>query len=124
MAIQNSLDSICSASRRNCVRCGNDFFDFTAEGRSFACLHCRKPARKSYPIPIDQFGFPLSLRENQITDRVSEGKPNKQIAYELCLSVGTVKVFISHIFAKTGCKNRTQLAIWKLQKRDNPSQSA
>ncbi len=55
---------------------------------------------------------------------ISRGKPNKEIAYELALTVGTIKVFVSSIFMRTGCPNRTALAVWWLQKSDNSSQSA
>ena len=54
----------------------------------------------------------LSFRERQITELVQQAKTNKEIAHELCLSVGTVKEYIYHIFRKLGVKNRTELALW------------
>ncbi len=122
--MQNSLDSICSASRRNCSRCGADFFDFSDSGRSNVCLHCRMPVTRNPMKEANLFGSPLTPRQAQITEMIATGKPNKEIAYELALSVGTIKVFVSSIFLRTGCPNRTALAIWWLAKRDNPSQSA
>ncbi len=121
--MQNSLDSICSASRKNCSRCAADFFDFTPTGRSNICLHCRKPIVRKHRQELNVLGSALTLRQRQITEMISRGKPNKEIAYELALTVGTIKVFVSSIFLRTGCQNRTQLALWWL-KSDNPSQSA
>ena len=45
---------------------------------------------------------------------VSEAKANKQIAYELHLSEGTIKEYINRIFKKVGASNRTELAIWAI----------
>jgi DNA-binding NarL/FixJ family response regulator len=54
----------------------------------------------------------LSLRERQIIELIQQAKSNKEIAHELCLTVGTVKEYVYHIFRKLGVANRTQLAIW------------
>ena len=40
-----------------------------------------------------------------------EGKSNKQIAYELGLSEGTVKIHVTAIFKSLNVKNRTQAVI-------------
>jgi DNA-binding NarL/FixJ family response regulator len=57
-------------------------------------------------------GRPLTVRETQIVRLVADAKLNKEIASELHLSEGTVKVFLGPIFAKTGVRNRTALAVW------------
>ncbi len=54
----------------------------------------------------------LSQTEETIVDWVVRGASNKQIANELFLSEGTVRNYLSDIFAKLGVKGRTQLAIW------------
>jgi DNA-binding NarL/FixJ family response regulator len=54
----------------------------------------------------------LSFREKQIIELIQQAKSNKEIAYELCLTVGTVKEYVYHIFRKLGVTNRTQLALW------------
>jgi DNA-binding NarL/FixJ family response regulator len=59
-------------------------------------------------------GKPLSPREKQIVRLVCVAKLNKEIAYELCLSEGTVKVYLSVIFKKLRIQNRTQLAMWAI----------
>ncbi len=54
----------------------------------------------------------LSCRERQIVKLIRQAKSNKEIAFELCLTVGTVKEYLFHIFRKLGVKNRTELALW------------
>ena len=58
-------------------------------------------------------GNRLSVRQKQVADLIQQAKSNKEIAYELSLTVGTVKEYIYHIFRKLGVKNRTELALWK-----------
>jgi two-component system nitrate/nitrite response regulator NarP len=45
-------------------------------------------------------------------------KLNKEIAYELHLSEGTIKEYLHRIFRKLGVKNRTDLAIWSLANQE------
>lgn len=51
----------------------------------------------------------LTAREEQIIALLRCGKPNKQIARELGLSEGTVKVHLHNIMKKCGVANRTQI---------------
>jgi DNA-binding NarL/FixJ family response regulator len=41
---------------------------------------------------------------------VAEGLTNPQIAEQMFIARGTVKVHVSHIFAKVGLSNRAELA--------------
>lgn len=52
----------------------------------------------------------LSLREREIAERVARGARNKEIAWELGLAEGTVKLHISNAFKKLGVGNRVGLA--------------
>jgi DNA-binding NarL/FixJ family response regulator len=54
----------------------------------------------------------LSFREMQVADLVRQAKLNKEIAYELHLSEGTIKEYLNRIFRKLGTRNRTELALW------------
>lgn len=54
----------------------------------------------------------LSDREMQILNHLLNGAQNKQIARELQISEGTVKVHLKAILKKIGAQNRTQAAIW------------
>jgi DNA-binding NarL/FixJ family response regulator len=46
--------------------------------------------------------------------KVAQAKLNKEIAYELNLTVGTIKEYLNRIFRKTRVINRTELALWYL----------
>jgi two-component system, NarL family, nitrate/nitrite response regulator NarL len=56
----------------------------------------------------------LSDREMQILACLLNGAQNKQIAYELKISDGTVKMHLKAILKKIRVQNRTQAAIWAL----------
>jgi two-component system nitrate/nitrite response regulator NarL len=56
----------------------------------------------------------LSDREMQILSHVRKGGQNKQIANDLKISDGTVKVHLKSILKKIHVQNRTQAAIWAL----------
>lgn len=89
---------------RNCARCGSNF---GAAGREYLCSACREP-RIQVPLRSAQ----LSTRERQIVRLIQQAKANKEIAFELCLTVGTVKEYMYRIFRKVGVQNRTALALW------------
>lgn len=58
----------------------------------------------------------LSPRERQILISLAEGKSNKAIARLYNLSEATVKVHLKAILRKTKTHNRTQAAIWAIQR--------
>lgn len=61
----------------------------------------------------------LTPRQTQILDLVStRGASNKVIARTLKISESTVKLHISAILKKYGCRNRTQLVVFSKQERD------
>ena len=60
------------------------------------------------------FNRTLSLREKQVVDLICKAKLNKEIAYELHLTCGTVKEYLNRIFRKVGATNRTELAVWAI----------
>lgn len=51
---------------------------------------------------------PLSSREIEILALIAKGRANKEIAAELTISEGTVRVHASNLFAKLGCSDRAQ----------------
>jgi len=53
----------------------------------------------------------LSPREQEVTAAVTKGMANTEIARQLYCSETTVKAHLTHIFTKTGCTNRVQLAL-------------
>ena len=58
----------------------------------------------------------LTAREKEILNLVLQGKSNKVIAKELCISENTVKTHIRNILGKYEVQNRTQLISEIMQK--------
>ncbi|PWC54269.1 response regulator transcription factor [Azospirillum sp. TSO22-1] len=56
-------------------------------------------------------GEQLTPRQREVLERLREGKSNKQIAHELGLTEGTVKVHVTAILRLLGVRNRTQAAL-------------
>ena len=74
-------------------------------------------AKKTSVIQVDKKQLEnLSESELKIINAVSRGLSNKEIASELYLSEGTVRNYISSILSKLDLRDRTQLAIWAVQK--------
>lgn len=94
---------------RNCFRCGTEF---RCDGGDRICASCRSPQSGKRPLNPK-----LSFREKQVVNLVSQAKLNKEIAYELHLSEGTIKEYLNRIFRKLGITNRTELAVWALTHR-------
>lgn len=56
----------------------------------------------------------LTEREVQVCRKMIEGKSNKVIAKELCISEKTLKTHVHNILGKLGLKSRYQIALlWK-----------
>jgi DNA-binding NarL/FixJ family response regulator len=97
-----------AVTKKNCFRCGADFSTSEAER---VCVNCRRP--QGTPRENRE----LSFREKQVVELVSQGKANKQIAFELLLTEGTIKEYLNRIFRKVDVRNRTELAIWALTRQ-------
>lgn len=95
---------------KTCSRCGRGF---GAQGRENACSYCKQATADRAASTAPK----LSFREKQIVFLIQQAKSNKEIAFELCLTVGTVKEYIFHIFRKLGVANRTELALWGRERR-------
>ncbi len=59
----------------------------------------------------------LTSREQQVLELVEQGFKNKEIANELGIRPGTVKIHLKHIFEKTGVRGRYGLALSGLKDR-------
>jgi DNA-binding NarL/FixJ family response regulator len=88
----------------NCFKCGKEF---RRDDNSRICPPCRRPQTRT-------LNPQLTFREKQVVGLVARGKLNKEIAYELHLSEGTIKEYLNRIFRKLGATNRTELAVWEL----------
>ena len=59
----------------------------------------------------------LTAREQQVLELVEQGFKNKEIAQELGIRPGTVKIHLKHIFEKTGVRGRYGLALNGLREK-------
>jgi two-component system nitrate/nitrite response regulator NarL len=64
----------------------------------------------------DSGGSDLSSREMQVLSHLASGKTNKQIARNLDITEATVKVHIKTVLRKLDLSNRTQAAVWAVNK--------
>ena len=60
--------------------------------------------------------IPLSAREDEILELLKQGVPNKVIARNLNLAEATVKVHLKSLLRKIEVSNRTQAAIWAMNR--------
>ena len=58
---------------------------------------------------------PLTPREKEVAALVSKGLKNREIAEQLGIATGTVKIHLMHIFEKTGIRDRFELALHGLK---------
>jgi predicted ATPase/DNA-binding CsgD family transcriptional regulator len=92
------------------------FADAYARGRAlaydeaiaYALGERRRPAT---PAPADG-PTPLTRRERQVADLVTQGLSNREIAAKLVISQRTAESHVEHILTKLGVTNRTQVAAW------------
>ena len=88
---------------RTCAHCGKNF---GALRHAYLWAACKQPKQ------THRLGGPqLSSRETQVVALIRQAKTNKEIAYELCLSEGTVKEYLNRIYKKLQVRNRTELAL-------------
>ncbi|HWP84351.1 MAG TPA: response regulator transcription factor [Terriglobia bacterium] len=69
-------------------------------------------ARQSPP----QDSSPLSARERQVVELVSQGFKNREIAQRMFISEQTVKNHLHNIFDKLGVSDRLELALYAIHK--------
>ena len=74
---------------------------------------CREPQQVGVdPLAAVTHASNLTSREAEIARLVSRGLRNKEIARELHLSEGTVKMHLHNIYEKLHLGGRMQLALW------------
>ncbi len=78
----------------------------------------RGNAAAASPAPcVDAAAFNLSPREKDIVEFLVQGRSNKEIADQLCLSGDTVKAHLQHIFRKIGVSSRLEAVVFFLTGR-------
>jgi DNA-binding NarL/FixJ family response regulator len=69
-------------------------------------------------------GAGLTVREQQVFSLVEQGLRNKDIATQLGIRPGTVKIHLKHIFEKTGIRGRYGLALSGLRLHETSLEAA
>jgi DNA-binding NarL/FixJ family response regulator len=64
----------------------------------------------------------LTPRERDIVGLVAQGMKNREIAGQLSITTGTVKVHLMHVFEKTGVSDRYELAVQARGLLDRPAE--
>jgi len=100
--------------------------DSSCAGDIRACLESVGDGRVWVPQSVTQAVLNyrrcrLSRREGQLLNLVSQGLRNKEIAYQLSISEGTVKVYFSRLFDKLGVSDRYELALLGLRHCSTPA---
>ncbi len=78
-----------------------------AQGRSWM----EDTVFRNSPTPERYHRSELTPREQQVMELVEQGLKNREIARELGIRPGTVKIHLKHIFEKTGVRGRYGLAL-------------
>lgn len=89
------------------VHAGGEWLDIAPVGRALGQLLSRE---------ANEQALNLTDREREVIRFVSKGLQNKDIASELGISEGTVKIHVHHIYAKLGLSNRVELAVYARDK--------
>lgn len=90
-----------------------------ASGRRYVPKEYRARATTSDSTSNDECGIyrsnpylaQLTPQQTRILKLICAGKPNKLIAYEMCLAEATVKAHITALLRRLGVRNRTQAAV-------------
>jgi two-component system nitrate/nitrite response regulator NarL len=67
--------------------------------------------------------FHLTPRERQLVAMLAQGLSNKELAYRIGITPGTVKVYLSRLYRKVGVSDRLELVLHSL-KNLGPDQSS
>ena len=67
------------------------------------------------PLPKTKEAANLTPQEANVLAHLREGKSNKQIARDLHIAEGTVKIHVKRILKKIHVNSRTQAAVWAVE---------
>ena len=95
------MKNLSSLQKLSCPHCGSAVEDLDSQDKSSSSPGVQLP--------------PLSSRERQLVDLVRQAKSNKEIAFEMSLTVGSVKEYLHRVFKKVGVRSRTELALLKAE---------
>ena len=67
------------------------------------------------PKPDHSRTVPLTKRESQLVTLLAQGLKNKEIAACIGITEGTVRIYLSKLFAKIGARDRFEVAVFGLK---------
>ncbi|NMG75702.1 two-component system response regulator NarL [Aromatoleum diolicum] len=82
---------------------------------SDALTHLMAAALRQEKRPESASAAGLTEREQRILERIAGGLSNKQIARELDIAEGTVKVHVKHLLRKLNFRSRVEAAVWAVE---------
>lgn len=88
-----------------------DCLDHVRHGRAWIDPELGERARQLARTPADGGRAILAPRERQLIGFVRQGLRNREIAEQLGVTEGTIKVYLHALFEKLGVSTRTELAI-------------
>lgn len=112
----DSVMEIAAEFRDNCdgvvsrLASGSDFMNALRE-----MAKKRAPAAEPSQRQMREVNIHLTYRESQLVALLARGYKNKEIAACLGIGTGTVKVYLSTLFKKTGAKDRLELGLFGLK---------
>lgn len=77
--------------------------------------HLMAAALRQEKRPESASAAGLTEREQRILERIAGGLSNKQIARELDIAEGTVKVHVKHLLRKLNFRSRVEAAVWAVE---------
>jgi len=83
------------------------YFTFISTYYIFKCIFSNEKQNFDYDIFSDKYN--LTDRELEVLKLIVKGKKNSEIADDMFISLGTVKVHVHNIYTKVGINNRVSL---------------
>jgi len=105
----------CSPHDLVLVVCADEALNDSISARAASLLETARVG--SSPVPLSQ-------REREVLQAVTENLANKEIATMLSISVRTVKFHVSALLAKFGVTNRAQLSNFSTARSFDPAQAS
>jgi len=97
------------------VASGGSVLDPVVTRRVLDSVHHPKPPKRESEATAAIKA--LTVQETRVLELAAIGKSNKQIAQELQLSEGTVRNYLSTVFAKLGVESRVEAALFWLRQK-------
>lgn len=102
------------------VAAGQALLDPAVQRRLLDALAAGAPAAVAASGPAPSDGVALTHREVDVLRQVAGGARNAEVAHRLHVSEATVKTHVSHLLAKTGCRDRAALVAYAYRSGRTP----